>query len=149
MNEARVAEQEPIRIKLGSWDELGDEARRIRLEVFVTEQGVPLDMEIDAMDPVSVHALALRSAAGALGTGRLLPDGHIGRMAVARDARGQGVGAALLQRLMQAARQAGHRQVELFAQVHAQHFYEQFGFVAVGEPFDDCGILHITMRATL
>jgi predicted GNAT family N-acyltransferase len=138
-----------LQVTLGSWDEFGDEARRIRLEVFVTEQGVPLDMEIDSMDPVSVHALASRPAGPALGTGRLLPDGHIGRMAVTREARGQGVGAALLLSLMQAARRAGHQEVELFSQVHAQRFYERFGFVAVGEPFDDCGIAHITMRATL
>lgn len=140
---------ESFQVRLGSWDELGQEALRIRLDVFVTEQRVPLEMEIDSMDPVSVHALALRSHGTALGTGRLLPDGHIGRMAVMREARGRGVGAALLLRLMQAARQRGHQEVELFAQVHARRFYERFGFVAVGEPYDDAGIAHITMRARL
>ena len=56
----RVAAEGDFQVKLGSWDEFGDEARRIRVEVFVTEQGVPLELEIDSMDPVSVHAMRYR-----------------------------------------------------------------------------------------
>jgi predicted GNAT family N-acyltransferase len=138
-----------LEVRLGSWDEFGEQARRIRFEVFVAEQGVPAEMEIDSMDPASLHALAMRGAGPVLGTGRLLPDGHIGRMAVSPGARGQGVGAALLLHLMEAARRQGHREVELFSQVHAQGFYERFGFVAIGAPFDDAGIAHVTMRARL
>jgi len=141
--------QNGIQVRLGSWDELGPQARRIRFEVFVVEQGVPPELEIDSMDPASVHAVASRPSGPIVGTGRLLPDGHIGRMAVARDARGQGVGAALLLSLMEAARQRGHLQVELFSQLHAQPFYERFGFVVIGPPFDDAGIDHIPMRARL
>jgi predicted GNAT family N-acyltransferase len=137
----------PIQVKLGSWDELGAQARILRFEVFVEEQRVPPELEIDAMDPVCLHALAFASSGPALGTGRLLPDGHIGRMAVVRGARGQGIGAALLVHLMQAARSQGHREVELFAQTHAQGFYLRFGFVVTGPPFDDAGIAHVTMRA--
>jgi predicted GNAT family N-acyltransferase len=136
-------------VQLGSWEELGAQARRIRFEVFVVEQGVPLDLEIDSADPGSVHALATRAGGPALGTGRLLSDGHIGRMAVAREARGLGVGAALLRALMDAARVRGHREVELDAQVHARPFYERFGFAVIGPEFDDCGIPHVTMRAEL
>jgi predicted GNAT family N-acyltransferase len=136
-------------VQLGSWEELGAQARRIRFEVFVVEQGVPLDLEIDSADPGGVHALASRPGGPALGTGRLLFDGHIGRMAVAREARGLGVGAAVLRALMQAARERGHREVELHAQVHAQAFYERFGFAVIGPEFDDCGIPHVTMRAEL
>ena len=136
-----------IQVKLGSWDELGAQARILRFEVFVEEQRVPAELEIDAMDPISLHALALPSSGPALGTGRLLPDGHIGRMAVVRSARGQGVGAALLVELMQAARRQGHREVELFAQTQAQGFYLRFGFVVTGPPFDDAGIEHVAMRA--
>jgi predicted GNAT family N-acyltransferase len=73
----RVAAEGNFQVRLGSWDELGEEARRIRLEVFVAEQRVPLELEFASMDPVSVHALASRPAGAALGTGRLLPDGHI------------------------------------------------------------------------
>jgi predicted GNAT family N-acyltransferase len=144
-----VGEEGSIRVRLSSWQELGDEARRIRFEVFVVEQGVPPELEIDSMDPESLHALASGSVGPAIGTGRLLPDGHIGRMAVTREARGRGVGALLLTRLMAAARERGHQEVELFSQVHAQAFYERFGFVAVGPRFDDAGIAHVTMRASL
>jgi predicted GNAT family N-acyltransferase len=138
-----------IEVRLGSWEELGAQARRIRFEVFVIEQGVPPELEIDSMDPTCLHALVSRSGGPALGTGRLLPDGHIGRMAVAHEVRGQGVGAALLHALMDAARARGLREVELYAQVHAQPFYERFGFVVAGPEFDDAGIPHVTMRASL
>jgi predicted GNAT family N-acyltransferase len=140
---------EGFEVRLGSWDELGAEARRIRFEVFVIEQGVAPELEIDSWDPACLHALASRSGGPALGTGRLLPDGHIGRMAVAREARGQGIGAVLLSSLMEAARARGHREVELYAQVHAQPFYRRFGFVVAGPEFDDAGIPHVTMRASL
>lgn len=138
-----------VQVRLGSWDEMGAQARRIRFEVFVVEQGVPVQMEIDSMDPLCIHALAWLPAGPALGTGRLLPDGHIGRMAVAREARGLGVGSALLLSLMDAARRRGHREVELFSQVHAQPFYQRYGFVVAGAPFDDAGIDHVPMRAPL
>jgi predicted GNAT family N-acyltransferase len=138
-----------LNVRLGSWDELGAQARRIRFEVFVDEQRVPAEMEIDSADPDSLHAVAFGPDGSVVGTGRLLPDGHIGRMAVARQARGLGVGSALLLKLMDAARRRGDRQVELFAQMHAQRFYEKFGFEAVGPAFDDAGIVHITMRAGL
>ena len=134
---------------MGSWDELGAQARRIRFEVFVVEQGVPPELEIDSMDPLCVHAIASRASGPALGTGRLLPDGHIGRMAVAREARGQGIGSALLLGLMDEARRRGHQEVELFSQVHAQPFYQRYGFVVSGPPFDDAGIDHVPMRARL
>lgn len=139
----------PVQVRLGSWDELGVEARRIRFEVFVDEQRVPREMELDAADRDCVHALAFAPDGSVVGTGRLLPDGHIGRMAVRRLARGQGVGTALLLALIQAARERGHQEVELFSQTHAQRFYERFGFEVVGPPFHDAGIAHVTMRATL
>ncbi len=144
-----MSAQPEVNVRLGSWDALGTQSRAIRMAVFVDEQGIDAAMEIDANDPVSLHAVAALGTGPALGTGRLLPDGHIGRMAVLQRARGQGVGTALLMRLMQAARERGDRQVELSAQVHAQGFYSKFGFVAVGRPYQDAGIEHITMRAGL
>jgi predicted GNAT family N-acyltransferase len=138
-----------IQVRLGSWDELEEPVRRIRLEVFVFEQGVPPELEFDSIDALCVHAVASRSGGPVMGTGRLLPDGHIGRVAVMREARGQGVGGVLLLRLMAAARERGHREVELFSQVRAQRFYERFGFVVVGPQFDDVGIAHVPMRAAL
>src|SRR5215467_1894920 len=139
---------EPI-VELGPWEALRDEAVAIRYSVFVEEQLVPEDLEIDESDPVSVHALARDADGRAIGTGRLLPDGHIGRMAVVRQARGRGVGSALLQALMNESRQRGNRDAMLSAQVQAAAFYERHGYVAEGEPYDDAGIAHIAMRCRL
>lgn len=136
-------------VRLGSWDDLAEGARRIRLDVFVHEQGIPAELEFDSMEPLCVHALASAPGGAAVGTARLLPDGRIGRVAVTREARGQGVGAMLLQRLMALARERGHQEVELSSQVSAQRLYERFGFRVVGAPFDECGIAHVTMRASL
>ena len=80
-----------------------------------------------------------------IGTGRLLPDGHIGRMAVLREWRGRGVGTALLRALMEEGRKQGFERLILAAQVQAMPFYEKEGFVAEGDVFDDAGIPHRNM----
>ena len=138
-----------MRVELGSWDALCEEAVAIRYAVFVGEQGVPVELEIDAQDPVSVHALARDASGRALGTGRLLPDGHIGRMAVLAAARGTGVGSALLIALMDESRRRGGRETIVSAQTHAIAFYARHGFVTEGKEYDDAGIPHITMRRAL
>lgn len=137
---------EAVRVELGEWTALRTHAEPVRHAVFVEEQKVPAEIELDGFDPVSVHALAFDREGRVLGTGRLLPDGHIGRMAVLRRSRGTGVGSALLQALLQEARARGDRQVLLSAQAHAIPFYERFGFVAEGEEYDDAGIAHRMMR---
>jgi predicted GNAT family N-acyltransferase len=137
---------EAVRIELGDWSSMRARAEPVRYAVFVEEQKVPAEIELDDLDPLSLHALALDDEGRVLGTGRLLPDGHIGRMAVLRQARGSGVGSALLQALMQAARARGDREVLLSAQTHAMPFYERFGFVAEGAEYDDAGIAHRMMR---
>lgn len=136
---------ERVRVELGDWASMRAAAERVRFTVFVEEQKVPAEIELDEFDPVSLHALAFGADGAVLGTGRLLPDGHIGRMAVLREARGAGVGGALLRALMQAARSRGDRRVVLSAQTHAIPFYERFGFVAEGEEYDDAGIPHRRM----
>jgi len=140
---------ERLRVELGDWTAMRAAAVPVRHAVFVDEQKVPAEIELDALDPLSLHALAFDGAGRVLGTGRLLPDGHIGRMAVLRQARGNGVGSALLAALMQAARARGDREVALSAQTHAIAFYERFGFVAEGEEYDDAGIPHRLMRRVL
>jgi len=90
--------QQDVRIVLGTWDKLRDDATAVRHEVFIVEQAVPEDIELDDMDAVSLHVVAYNKHSIAVGTGRLLPDGHIGRMAVRRAARGANIGARLLQR---------------------------------------------------
>src|SRR5690606_33192392 len=107
------------RVVTGAWEDLGAEAGRIRLEVFVQEQQVPLEEELDARDAQCLHAVAYDADGQAMGTGRLLPDGHIGRMAVRKAWRGQGVGSLLLNALMDAARRRGDAEVVLDAQLHA------------------------------
>lgn len=136
-------------IKIAAWDELQADAAAIRMEVFVVEQKVPAELEMDEMDPVCVHAVAYDDAGTPVATGRLLPDGHIGRMAVRKSGRGQGVGGAVLQALMATARQRGDREVMLNAQTHAATFYGSHGFAQEGEEFMDAGIPHIHMRAAL
>jgi predicted GNAT family N-acyltransferase len=136
-----------VAVVTGSWATLGAAAGAIRHEVFVVEQRVPVELELDAWDAVSLHALAMDGDT-ALGTGRLLPDGHIGRMAVRRDARGAGIGSMLLQALMQQARQRGDAAVVLHAQRSAAGFYRRHGYVPEGEAFMDAGIEHIAMRHT-
>jgi predicted GNAT family N-acyltransferase len=138
--------RDALRIELGDWAAMEQRAAPVRFAVFVEEQKVPAEMELDEFDPVCVHALAVDADGKVLGTGRLLPDGHIGRMAVLREARGAGVGSALLRALMQAARRRGDRAVVLSAQTHAIPFYRRFGFVAEGDDYDDAGIPHRQMR---
>lgn len=121
----------------------------VRFEVFVDEQGVPAEIELDESDEVCLHAVALDEAGKPVGTGRLLPDGHIGRMAVLKAWRGMGVGAALLSALEQAAANRGDAEIVLSAQTHAQGFYGKAGYVAEGSTYIEAGIEHVTMRKRL
>lgn len=136
--------QPDIRVRRADWPGDRELLRAIRDEVFVREQSVPVEIEWDEFDPVSQHVLAW-SGDRAIGTGRLLPDGHIGRMAVLREWRQRGVGSALLTALMEVARGSGLSRVELNAQLHAMPFYERHGFRAEGAEFLDAGILHRCM----
>lgn len=134
------------RLQLGSWGDLRGDAQAIRLEVFVQEQGVPAELEMDAMDALCLHAVAYDAAGTPVATGRLLPDGHIGRMAVRKESRGSGLGGALLQALMEAAKARGHGHVALSSQSHAAPFYTRHGFVKEGEEFLEAGIAHVNMQ---
>lgn len=118
----------------------------LRVTVFVVEQGVPMEMERDDFDPASRHALATDASGSAIATGRLLPDGHIGRLAVRASLRGHGVGSAVLAALVAEARRLGLREVVLHAQVQAQAFYARNGFEAEGATFMEAGIAHRLMR---
>ena len=137
-----------VRIDLGDWGSMRRWAEPIRFEVFVEEQKVPSEMELDDWDIQCVHAVAFNGDT-AIGTGRLLPDGHIGRMAVLESARGSGVGSALLMRLMEEAKRRGHAEAVLSAQTHAAPFYERHGYARSGEEYLDAGIAHIDMRRVL
>jgi len=132
-------------IQLLPWEEARAHAAPIRFTVFVEEQGVPPAMELDAMDAQCIHAVAF-DGSKAVGTGRLLPDGHIGRMAVLGEWRGRGIGGQILVRLMEKARERGDREVVLSAQVHASAFYRAHGFVEEGAEYMEAGIPHRDMR---
>ena len=137
-----------VRLALGPWSRLQVEAGAIRREVFVLEQGIPESLEWDAADADCLHCVAYEGER-AVGTGRLLPDAHIGRMAVLPHARRLGVGGMILQALVDAARARGEREVMLSAQRYVQAFYERHGFIAEGEPYMDAGIEHVAMRRPL
>lgn len=125
------------------------EPRAVREAVFVQEQGVPPELEIDDQDPRSRHVLASDGGGAPIGTARLTPEGRIGRMAVAREWRGHGVGSALLHALLRIAREDGLDRVTLHAQESAVDFYRRHGFAPVGERFMEAGIVHQGMQRRL
>jgi len=138
-----------FRVRLADWRDASTALSRIRTTVFVGEQKVPPEIEIDGRDPECVHALAESASGEAIGTGRLMPDGRIGRMAVLAPWRSRGVGAALLEALMAEARRRGFREVYLHAQSRAKDFYLRHGYAVEGEEYLEAGIPHIGMRARL
>lgn len=117
--------------------------------MFIIEQQVPEELEWDEADAVSVHALALDGEGRAIGTGRLLPDGRIGRMAVVREWRRRGVGSAILKWLVASARRQEFHVLHLHAQTHALDFYANHGFIAQGDDFSEAGIPHRKMVLSL
>lgn len=138
-----------IRVFTGNWQQCSQHAKPIRHQVFVLEQNVPPELELDDYDATAVHALVYAPGGEAVGTGRLLPDGHIGRVAVLQAWRGQGVGALIMHALVDHARQQGYAELELSAQCHAQSFYENLGFKAFGDTYQEAGIGHVAMRRVL
>jgi predicted GNAT family N-acyltransferase len=120
----------------------------IRKAVFIVEQAVPEEIEIDEYDAVARHVLAF-VADRPVGTGRITDDGKIGRMAVLQDFRGGGVGREILRALIELARENSLDRVGLSAQCHAIPFYEKLGFVAEGPVYDDAGIDHRWMERRL
>jgi YbgC/YbaW family acyl-CoA thioester hydrolase len=138
-----------VDVRVGSWAELGAEARAIRTAVFVDEQKIPADMEWDEVDETCVHAVAFSRFGVPLATGRLLQHvpgvAKIGRMAVLQSMRGSKVGRSVLDALLQAARQRGDHEALQHAQMSAAPFYVRAGFSERGERFEEAGIPHIEM----
>lgn len=137
-----------VQVIQGDWQTLGQRASELRRRVFIDEQQVPEAEEWDGQDPGCLHFLACENGQP-VGTARLLPDGHIGRVAVLGQARGRGIGLRLMRETIAAARLLGHEEVVLAAQIQAMPFYERLGFQAYGEEFLDAGIPHRNMRLML
>ncbi len=133
------------------------ELRKVRTTVFVDELGVPAELEADTLDPDCLHVIARTAAGEPIGTGRLVPPGlaraegaaRIGRLAVLADWRSHGVGAAMLQALLDMAKANHWPEVALSAQVTALDFYLRHGFIAFGDRFAEAGIEHQAMRRRL
>ena len=124
------------------------EAQAIRMAVFVAEQGIAAELEMDGADAGARHVLA-RIDGVAVGTGRLLEDGHIGRVAVLAGWRGRGVGRGIMERLVGEARRIGLERVWLSSQVGAAEFYETLGFERRGAVYVEAGIDHVDMELDL
>lgn len=136
-------------VRLTDWARDSSKLAAVRREVFIVEQRIDESLEWDAADATSVHALAEDREGNAIGCGRLLPDGAIGRMAVRAKWRNRRVGSALLACLIECSRDRGDTSVKLNAQVSAIAFYERHGFASVGAPFEEAGIAHQAMERTI
>ena len=121
----------------------------VRTRVFVEEQGVPPELELDEFDAVSRHAKAVTGEGRIVGTGRLLPDAHVGRMCVLPEYRGRSIGSRLLQHFIDLARREGFPHLHLNAQISALDFYRRHGFHEVSDIFLEAGIEHQAMTLSL
>lgn len=139
-------------ILIQAWQEASKQANAIRQKVFIEEQGVPQEMELDEFDPIASHALAFQGDQ-CIGTGRLIETtqnaGQIGRMAVLAGFRGNGTGKAILMALIELARSQKMSSISLHSQVSAIPFYEKFGFIAQGSVYEEAGIPHRNMMLIL
>ena len=133
-----------IKIKRASWAADRSQLAQVRRAVFIEEQGVPAEIEMDGQDGDCRHLLGLLGDK-VVGTIRLLPDGRIGRLAVLKNYRGRGYGRDLILTMLQVARDAAVTQVYLHAQCHALGFYTELGFIPEGDQFEEAGIDHINM----
>jgi len=131
------------------WDAAEPASRQVRHAVFVLEQGIAADLEWDGRDPACIHVVVFISPDLPIGTARMQPDGHIGRMAVLAPWRGRGVGGALLEALIEAARKRALAEVWLTAQTRAIGFYRSHGFLPAGAEFIEAGIPHRKMTRAL
>ncbi len=131
-------------IRPATWQADRHEISFVRRQVSIVEQ--PESEGWDEADENGSHVLVFSEKRDVVGTGRIEPTGNIARPAVLAEYRGQGVGSAMLTRLVEEARQRGFSQVYLHAQTHAFDFYQKFGFVSDEKIFSKGGILHVLAR---
>lgn len=122
--------------------------RQIRTRVFIEEQAVDPELDFDGLDKSAIHVL-VRLDGQPVATGRMLEDGHIGRIAVLKNYRGRGVGSKIVMCLIEEAKSRGYNRIYLGAQTHALGFYSGLGFTPYGDEFIDAGIMHRSMERIL
>ena len=132
-----------------TWTRNKTELAHVRRLVFLEEQHVPEELEWDEHDKTCHHILVTDSNNNPIATGRIKPDGHIGRMAVLKSSRNQGVGSTVLNALLEYAIKNKMQNVHLHAQTTAIPFYEKHGFMVCSEEFMDAGIPHKSMYKDL
>lgn len=138
-------------VEIRATDPLMSAVYALRREVFVVEQGVPEELEVDENDKVAVHLAAL-SEGNVIGTLRIVRHEHtakIGRMAISANSRKKGIGRELMEFAAAAASSDGAHDIILAAQVTAREFYGRLGYIQDGAIFDDAGISHVMMRKKL
>ena len=137
-----------IEAKIVGYDEYFDQIRNVRDEVFSKEQGVPRELEFDGLDESAIHSIVFDEGVE-IGTGRMLSNGHIGRIAVKKPYRGKGIGKTIMKSLMDEAIKMQFPEIWLSSQYHAKGFYEKLGFAAFGDIYQEAGIDHIKMKRNL
>ncbi len=137
-----------FRIIITDYESHMEAIKDVRRRVFIVEQAIDPDLEVDGMDGECIHCL-IEIDGEPIATGRMLPDGHIGRLAVIKSHRGKGHGMKVLMTLIDRARQVGLSSVYLHSQYHARDFYTKAGFVEKGRIFQEAGIDHIMMEKLL
>ncbi len=138
-----------LQLRLARWEQDGAAIRAIRNAVFSVEQGIAETLDFDGRDHECVHVLAWIGDGESIGTARMLPDGHVGRIAVCKEWRGQGVGTRLTEYLTEVARDRGFAEIHLHSQIQAAEFYSRLGFEPRGDTFMEAGIEHVLMVRVL
>jgi predicted GNAT family N-acyltransferase len=136
-------------VTIRSFREAEKEIRFIRDIVFGEEQNVEREVDLDGKDSQSIQVVATDDDDNPIGTGRMQPDGKIGRLAVLDSWRGQGTGEKMLQALLETAEKEGFQEVFLHAQIHAISFYEKCRFHKDGKEFLEAGIPHVKMTRNI
>ena len=135
-------------IQSGHWDKLEQDAKFIRKQVFIIEQNIPEEEEWDDQDMISDH-FVVYDQDQPIATARLLQNNSVGRVAVLKAYRGQGIGSMIMLEIIRQAHQQDRKFLQLSSQVHAISFYEKLGFSIQGDAYDECGIPHIKMQLVI
>ena len=136
------------RVQSGHWNKLEQDAKFIRKQVFIIEQNIPEEEEWDDQDMISDH-FVVYDQDQPIATARLLQNNSVGRVAVLKTYRGQGIGHMIMLEIIRQAHQQDRTFLQLSSQVHAISFYEKLGFSIQGDAYDECGIPHIKMQLVI